>query len=218
MANLDRAVLFIDGNNLYHGLRSIGMSDLGRLDFKAISEKLVGPARDWIGTRYYIGRVNQSEEPKLYASQRSFAASFQARDSRHSIYFGRLETRSVESAAAKELAEYLQALAIRIEQSVYTDLIALAKKHRKASVKVEKAVDVMIATDMVAMAARDEYDAAYLLSADGDLTPAVSFVRDSGRKVYVAAPGPASQLRQVANTLIPLRESWFADCWAGSRA
>ena len=34
----------------------------------------------------------------------------------------------------------------------------------------------MLATDMVAMACRKEYDAAYLLSADGDYTHAVEFV------------------------------------------
>lgn len=54
----DRAVLFIDGNNWYHSLSELGVGDLGRLDYAKISEKLVGP-RTWIGTRYYIGRVQQ---------------------------------------------------------------------------------------------------------------------------------------------------------------
>ena len=52
----DRAVFFIDGNNWYHGCRGIGLDDLGRLDYVRICQKLVGP-RNWIASRYYIGRV-----------------------------------------------------------------------------------------------------------------------------------------------------------------
>ena len=43
---------------------------------------------------------------------------------------------------------------------------------------VEKAVDVMIATDMVSKAYENKYDIAYLLSADGDFTHAIKKVRD----------------------------------------
>ena len=53
----------------------------------------------------------------------------------------------------------------------------------------------MLAVDMVLLAERGEYDAAYLLSADGDFTPAVRATRELGRKVYVAsaARGPSLQ-------------------------
>ena len=51
-----QAALFIDGNNWYHGLKHLGAVDLGRLDYRKLSLKLVGPRR-WVGTRYYIGRV-----------------------------------------------------------------------------------------------------------------------------------------------------------------
>ena len=64
---------------------------------------------------------------------------------------------------------------------------------------VEKAVDVMLAVDLVAMAIRNEYEAAYVLSADGDYTPAVEIARSLGKKVYAAAPpewGCAGQSRQ----------------------
>lgn len=65
----ERAILFVDGNNWYHALRDIGMTDLGRLDYAKLSTKLVGPARTWLATRYYIGQVNQAEAPKQYADQ-----------------------------------------------------------------------------------------------------------------------------------------------------
>ena len=133
--------------------------------------KLAGPAREWKGTRYYIGQVNQAEAPTKYADQRRFFAQLVALDSRITHHLGRLETRVVENLAAEELLHYLNALPVRIETRVFKDLLALAHLHHKVSVKVEKAVDLLLAVDMVSLARRDEYDVAYLLSADGDLTP-----------------------------------------------
>ena len=48
---------------------------------------------------------------------------------------------------------------------------------------VEKRVDVSLAVDMVSMAINQEYNVAYLLSADGDYVPAVEAVRSTDRKV-----------------------------------
>ena len=77
----DRAILFIDGNNWYHSLSELGVADLGRLNYAKISEKLVAP-RTWIGTRYYIGQVQQKRNPRLYADQRRFLAHLKATDAR----------------------------------------------------------------------------------------------------------------------------------------
>jgi uncharacterized LabA/DUF88 family protein len=46
----------------------------------------------------------------------------------------------------------------------------------------KKAVDVMLSVDLVLMGHRNEYDAAYLLSAYGDYTPAVEAVRIIGKR------------------------------------
>ena len=76
-----------------------------------------------------------------------------------------------------------------------------------------KTVDVMLAVDMVVMAERDEFDAAYLLSADGDFTHAVGVVRSAGKRVYVASPSSGAQLASVANAFIRLDRRWFKDCY-----
>ena len=209
----ERAVLFIDGNNWYHGLRGIGLTDLGRLDYAMISRKLIGPARRWEGTRYYIGQVNQAEAAAQYAAQRRFLAELAATDARITHHLGRLETRVVENEAAEELLKLLNSLPARIDPRIYKDLFALAHRHRRVVVKVEKAVDVQIAVDMVSLARQGVYDAAYLLSADGDLTPAVQEVRGLGKKVYIAAPNRGAQLAAAANAFIRVDLSWFSDCW-----
>jgi uncharacterized LabA/DUF88 family protein len=66
---------------------------------------------------------------------------------------------------------------------------------------------------MVVMADRDEYDAAYLLSADGDFTGAVEHVRTLGKKVYAACPGHGAQLARAVNSFIHLSTGWFDGCY-----
>jgi uncharacterized LabA/DUF88 family protein len=71
----------------------------------------------------------------------------------------------------------------------------------------------MLAVDMVSMSHRDDFDAAYLLSADGDFTPAVEVVRSNGKKVYAASPDAGAQLAKVVNSFIRLDLSWFDACY-----
>ncbi len=207
-----RAVVFIDGNNWYHFLKGIHLSVPGDLDYAKISRKLIG-SREWLETRYYIGRLPQQGSAKLYAEQRRFLARLIAQDHRITTHLGRLERRPIDDPAAKILATYLAQLKTRIDEEVYRDLVEIARSHRKATALVEKAVDVMIAVDMVVLSERDVFDVAYLLSADGDFTPAVQALRDHGKKVYVASPATGAQLASVANSYIPLRRAWFDDCY-----
>lgn len=208
----DRAVVFIDGNNWYHSIKNLGVKNPGRLDYARISTKLLGP-RQWIATRYYVGRVPQTGNKTLYADQRRFLASLVATDQRISSHLGRLERRPVEDPAANELRRYLANLQTRIDRVVYHDLIRIAQTHQNTTALVEKAVDVMLAVDMVVMSERNEFDAAYLLSADGDFTPAVEAVRAHGRKVYAASPAVGAHLGKVVNSFIRLSRDWFDDCY-----
>lgn len=77
----ERAIVFVDGNNFYHGLKLAGVVDQLQLDHRKIAEKLMN-GRTWIATRYYIGQVSQVGNLQLYADQRSFLASLQATDKR----------------------------------------------------------------------------------------------------------------------------------------
>ncbi len=208
----NRAVLFIDGNNWYHGMKSSQVNNLAALDYAKISKKLTG-GRRWIGTRYYIGRVSQEDNFVLYANQRRFVSSLQATDSRISVYFGRLEKRPAVDRAARELKRYLHNLPVKIPPDVYRELFGIAQRNSKITTYVEKAVDVMVAVDMVVMAERDQYDTAYLLSADGDFTPAVEAVRSVGKTVFAASPATGAKLASVVNSYIPLRPEWFTDCY-----
>ncbi len=213
---MDRAIFFIDGNNWYHSLKNVGFSDLQRLRYPRVFDKLAGPGRTWLQARYYIPDVGPIGDPVLLAEQREFLKQLQDQDPRITvIQTGRLEPREAKSEAAKQLLRYLAGLKIRIDQRVYSDLVSLGKTHDKARIFVEKAVDVQVAVDMVQLAIGDGFDAAYLLSADGDYTPAVEAVRSHGKKVFSATPAPCAKLAATVNTHIPLRVSWFDDCFLG---
>ncbi|MFO7607760.1 MAG: NYN domain-containing protein [Candidatus Krumholzibacteriia bacterium] len=208
----DRAIVFIDGNNWYHSLRSIGVVAPGRLDYARIAHKLVGP-RTWLGTRYYIGRVPHSGDLRLYADQRRYFDWLIKRFPQIQVFWGRIEERPTQNEAAAELRRYLHGLTVRLDPQIYRDLFRIADKHSTTTVLTEKAVDVHVAVDLAVMAERDEYDAAYLLSADGDFTPAVRAALDCGKKVYVASPVEGAALAAIATTYIRLKREWFADCY-----
>jgi uncharacterized LabA/DUF88 family protein len=208
----DRAVVFIDGNNWFHSLRHVGVERRILLDYRRISEKLLGP-RQWVATKYYIGQISQQANPTLYAQQRSFLSNLESTDPRISVRFGRIEPRTGTNHAAEELREYLNRLTTKIDSTVFSELIDIAKRHSETTVYVEKAVDVFLAVDLVTMAINDVYDAAYLLSADGDYTPAVAEVRNLGKKVYAASPMSGAQLARAVNSFIHLDAAWFVDCY-----
>jgi uncharacterized LabA/DUF88 family protein len=204
----DRAFLFIDGNNWYHACRTIRLRNLFTLDYVAISQKLVAP-REWLGSRYYIGALKQ--EYKGYREQRQFLAHLQNFDPRVTVHLGRIEERPQPNELSRELLEYVANSPLDAE--VRTALEDLARRHQLVSLLKEKAADVLLAIEMYRLAVEDAYDAAYLLSADGDFTPAVEAVQALGKKVYCASPLFSARLKSVSNAFIPLPKEWFKDCY-----
>ncbi len=204
----NRAVFFVDGSNWYHGCKAIGIGGAGFPNFARLSQKLAG-RRDWIATRYYLGEVPTTGNLRLASDQQRFLAFLRALDPRISTHLGRLEPRSTRNNASSEIKHYLANLKVRIDPGVHRDLLRIANLHAVSTVLVEKAVDVQIAVDMVVMAERDQYDTAYLLSADGDLTPAVEAAMQVGKKVFVASPSNGARLAAVCTSYIRLRRPWF---------
>ncbi len=207
-----RAVVFIDGNNWYHALKDLGGIVTGELDYARISRKLV-QAREWTDTRYYIGQVRQVGNLQLYAAQRHFLARLTSTDARISVHLGRLEHRPARNKAASELVAILKSRQNQLPEDVYKELLASCEQHLSTTIVTEKAVDVMLALDMAVMAERDEYDVAYLLSADGDFTPAVAAVRAHEKQVFAVSPKYGARLGAACNGFIRIERAWLNDCY-----
>jgi uncharacterized LabA/DUF88 family protein len=207
-----RAILFIDGSNWYHSLKRHDIGAPGELDYAKISRKLAG-TREWIETRYYIGALNQTANPVAYADQRRFLSRLQNTDQRMRILLGRLEPRPEPNPLAAELHRWIDSGPQDLGPEARAWLQTHANAHTNVRILKEKAVDIMLAVDLIRLAMEDRYDAAYVLSADGDFTPAVDAVRAGGKMVYAASPDIGYALKRSVNTYIHLKKPWFRDCY-----
>lgn len=207
-----RAILFVDGNNWYHSLRRKRIGAPAALDYAKISLKLIGP-RQWLETRYYIGALQQSWNPQAYAEQRRFLSRLGAMDPRINVLLGRLEPRREVNPLATELGTWLDDGPQQIGAEAAGALRSMAARHGQVLTLREKAVDVMLAVDLIRLALEDRYDAAYILSADGDFTPAAETAIAAGKIVYAASPDSGYALSRVVKTFIPLKKAWFQDCY-----
>lgn len=174
----ERALLFVDGNNWYHGMKSAGVDTA--ICYERVSRKLVGPRR-WCGTRYYVGAVS-GDHPSA-GDQRRFLAHLSNNPSGLiSVHLGRVEGQIEKNPLAQEVGYILHRDGDRIPEDVKRALEDRVAKHHSVSNFREKATDVMIAIDICRLAWEDQYDTAYLLSADGDFTPAVSLREARARR------------------------------------
>ncbi len=85
----------------------------------------------------------------------------------------------------------------------------------RGGIYLQKGVDTLIATDLVAMAFLNHYDVAVLVSGDGDLAPAVDAVKAAGKQIIVAT-FPRSRSTAVAKSCdqqVTLSSSFMSDCY-----
>lgn len=207
-----RAILYIDGNNWYHFCDEVGVRNPFDLSYSKISRKLILD-REWVGTRYYIGALRQETGPERYAKQRAFLDRITNEDRRITRHLGRIELRPHPNLSTPKLLEYVNNPDTKMPEETRDFFRRLLDYYKTINVEKEKAVDVMLARDMIVGAIKDEYDAAYLLSADGDFTPIVEAARELGKSVFCASPGYSSELAKAANLFIKLRKDWFDDCY-----
>ena len=200
-----RAVLFIDGNNWFHGLKKIGV-DAYHLDYRKVARELL-KGRSLVEIRFYIGKVTGDRE--RIERQRAKVASLEAQGVR--VTWGRIQRNLIppqKNPALKRLRTILAEDGSRIPSDIREQLEELGGM--PVPDYVEKKVDVAIAVDVVRMAYEDEYDVAYLLSADADYVTAVREAQRLGKVVFgVKAAGERSDELGNVLRMIPLRREQF---------
>jgi uncharacterized LabA/DUF88 family protein len=164
----DRVVVFIDYQNVYRGARdaffehNIDPHWRGQINPERLGEALVARRNrqsELQEVRVYRGLPGASQDPRGYAASRAQLATWDAMPH--------------VTAVTRPL---------RYPYGWPTN-------HAVGSKPGEKGIDVAIAIDIAAMAARGELDAAILFSADTDLKPALEFVAgaDIAARAEVAA-------------------------------
>lgn len=86
---------------------------------------------------------------------------------------------------------------------------------QRGQTMVEKGVDVMIASDLIAHAYEDHYDTAILVSGDADFYPALQVVKDTGKQVEVAAfdSNLSSEAARFSDVIIKFDNHYFDGLW-----
>jgi len=204
-----RAIVFIDGANLYHALKTAGHR-ANRIDPYKVAKKLV-EFRTLVEMRYYIAEIDRTAPERIYRAHRELRALL-ATHADIRVCTGHIQYLRETNPCAKELAGYLAGLSLRLPAEVFQDLVGIASRHKEVTVHREKGVDVFLACDLVDLARRDVYDIAYLVSGDADFVPAVTIARSVGKRVFVASPDIAARLIRASDVAIRLTAGWFAGC------
>ena len=148
----ERLAVFIDGFNVYWGLRDKGFKRFYWLHYQALACHFVRPGQVLVATKYFTTPCHQARREQTPPDDISKPLTLRGGIE---IVEGRYRSRTVKCKAEG------------CENSWESP--------------DEKMTDVAIATHMVSGALLDEYDTAVLVCADADLIPAVVAVRSSER-------------------------------------
>ena len=191
---MKKAIVFIDGNNFYHGLKSVGLST--QIDFKKFLYKLT-QGYQLIKTYYYNSPYHQEKDPQKYRAQQRFFNYLKSLP-RFELILGRLEKRIIV-----------------IPDQIYERIKDIHPK-KTFETFVEKGVDVHIAVDMLKLAFLNYYDVAILISGDGDFVPVVKSVQELGKKVINAyfkdKERTGFHLRNSSDDFIEINSSFLKGC------
>jgi uncharacterized LabA/DUF88 family protein len=181
---IQRAIAYIDGFNLYFGLRDSGLRRCYWLDLAKLSRNLMRAGQQIVLTKYFTARISGGTKHDAPRRRRAL------------------------DAKRKRQSDYLEALGtlpdLRMYEGHYLGKpVTCYKCGSSWRTHEEKMTDVQIATELLLDAFNDRLDMALIVSADSDLVPPIRAVkRQFPRKRIVVAlpPGRTSvQLRKIAH-------------------
>lgn len=159
---MQRVAVYVDGFNLYHGLKSKGWRRYYWLDLRRLSENLLKPGQLLVMVRYFTAGVfPELGDPSKPQRQKTYFEALATLPDLH-IHYGYHVTRERRCSNCG------------VRQRTYE----------------EKMTDVNIAVELLGDAQDDAFDTAIVMSGDGDLAGPVRAVRDRypHRRIIVAFP------------------------------
>ena len=184
MAENHRVIAYLDGFNLYFGLRESGLRRCYWLNLRALAESLMRPGQTLVATKYFTARIAGGRTDDLPERKRKL------------------------DRKRKRQSDFLEALNTLPDFKMFEGHF-LGKDIRCRSCQAswrtheEKMTDVQIATEMLDDAYDDRFDVALILSADSDLVPPMRSIRrrfPRKRIVVCFPPGRSSvQLKRAAH-------------------
>ena len=167
-----RVVAYIDGFNLYFGLREAGLRRFYWLDVVALCRNLLKPDQDLVAVKYFTSRVSGAHPAD------SPTAAFLREESRRrqGVYLDALGSLPGLNVIEGKFLAKSKLKCFRCGSLIHTF--------------EEKMTDVNIATHLLIDAHQNTFDTALLISADSDLVPPVKIVGNNfpGKRVVAAFP------------------------------
>lgn len=183
-------IAYIDGFNVYFGLRDSGLQRCYWLDMQALARELLRGDQQLVETKYFTARIagGKAGDPPGKA--------------RH------LDAKRKRQSDFLEVLGTLQGL--RIYEGHYLGKDVQCRQCGSSwRTHEEKMTDVQIATEMLTDAFQDAFDVALVVSGDSDLVPPIRAVRRlfRAKRVVVAfPPGRSSvQLKKAANASLTVK-------------
>lgn len=171
---MSRVVAYVDGFNLYFGLKNAGFKRFYWLDVAALAGNLLKPDQTLAATHYFTARIRDNGRNP-------------ADRKRQGDYLEALGLHGINI----QLGHYLEKpRSCRICHAAWTDY-------------EEKMTDVNIAIQLLADAFDDRFDVALVMSGDSDLTTPIRRVRERfpNKRVIAAFPPKrhSAELKKAAN-------------------
>lgn len=188
-----KAVIFIDGNNLYHNLKQMKIKP-SNLDFEKFTRLISKHFNvELQEARYYNSVPTIRDGKDIYFSHLKFI------DDLKKIPKFKVFTRKLQVHSTKELLKEKQELIESMDLCksckpiVEENLLGAIGNVKKK----EKGVDIMIAIDIVEHAINKKTEAIILVSGDADFIPALDLAKKNGIEIKSAslAKGYSRQLR-----------------------
>lgn len=188
----NRVIAYVDGFNLYFGLKAKGWRRYYWLDLPKLAENLLRAEQQLLALKYFTARI----AGPAGGDPRHRAGRIEASRRRQTVW--------LEAIGSCELATIFEGHYLGKDVE-YHNCGSVWRTHE------EKMTDVQIATQILVDAFADRFDTALIISADSDLVPPIQAVREyfSEKRIVVAFP-PARQsyqLRQVAHASFPIGEA-----------
>jgi uncharacterized LabA/DUF88 family protein len=180
---MTRVIAYIDGFNLYFGLREKGWRRFYWLNVQLLVQNLLKFNQELVMTKYFTARVIGSPD----------------KEKRQSTFLEALETLpNLEISYGK--------YQLNPRECPHCGF--------KDRVPNEKMTDVNIAVEIFSDAAKDKFDTALLLSADSDLAPLVTAIKNTftQKRIVVAFPPKREsvELSNIAHACLRIGRAIFA--------
>jgi uncharacterized LabA/DUF88 family protein len=165
-----RAVVFVDGQNLFHATREAFGYTYPNFDVRALAERICA-GRDWqlAQVRFYTGIPDAQDDPRW-----------------HGFWSAKLAVMGRQGVYVFSRSLRYRNRTVRLPDG--TTHVFLAGE--------EKGIDVRIALDIIRMAHRTAYDVAVVMSQDQDLSEVAEEIRaiahEQNRWIKIACAFPSS--------------------------